>query len=304
MLNDTFGAPSQPSRSVPTREYSLINGRHVIFAWTKLTGLFVLWNLFPVIDSVGQSDWKLALNHGQKLAAMHLAQWQAMAEVAANGTWTDPEEILVHTANDSLHVSFIALDSMSRPIVSGAYTTDRNANTGAGHLSISNRPLSDPESRILRAYRAMDADWEARLGKFYQQVPGTTMYRLVLEGAKQDTAYLYTTSGDPKQMIFGNDYRLTLSKEGKILSRTALHANVQGVEVKPGVDKTAHTHGKNGWEGITATDVCTLELYGRLTDWKFHYVVGPKWVDALNLLDGEMTRLPRGVWEENMKNGK
>lgn len=248
-----------------------------------------------------QSNLAQSSLDGRRLAAMHLAKWQGMT-IAEQGL-TPYDDIFVLREKDSLLVAFARIRHTPDPHVVMEYRTDTNATISDRKITEVERPFSAPEQQMYIIHKALEADWEDNLGKLYQEIPNATMYRLIMESKGKYQAYVYAIAG-AGEMLFGNDYMLTLNAKGKILNRKPLHANVQTVAIEEGVAKTAHTHEKGSFEGITATDILILELYGRMTDWKFHYVVGPKTVDTVNLLSGEVTRVPKAIWEANMKAGK
>ena len=68
-------------------------------------------------------------------------------------------------------------------------------------------------------------------------------------------------------------------------NKRALHRNLIALETQiegEDVDQTAHSHLPETGDFITATDICTLMLYGKFTDWDSHVVVSEKYYNIWN----------------------
>jgi len=78
-------------------------------------------------------------------------------------------------------------------------------------------------------------------------------------------------------VIFGNDYLVDFNDKNEITSIKKLHRNIISMKAKAdtgsAITTTYHTHLPVSGDFMSATDICTLLLYQKLTTWKQHYVV-------------------------------
>ncbi|GAB3568435.1 hypothetical protein GCM10027578_20910 [Spirosoma luteolum] len=103
----------------------------------------------------------------------------------------------------------------------------------------------------------------------------------------RDDKKVYVLTG-PQQngvVIFGNDYVLLFDKNNKLKSKQQLHKNIIPIPYKNDdkqTQATMHSHLPETGDLITATDVCTLILYGKYAKWKTHNVVSAKYLNIWN----------------------
>jgi hypothetical protein len=120
-----------------------------------------------------------------------------------------------------------------------------------------------------------------------------------------DDRKVYVLSG-PQQngvVIFGNDYLLTFNKDNQLASKRQLHKNIipinfgeKDAEGKE-VEQTMHTHLPETGEFITATDICTLMLYGKFTGWKQHNVVSKEYFNVWQCSTNSLFVIPMSTIE-------
>ena len=98
--------------------------------------------------------------------------------------------------------------------------------------------------------------------------------------------YVLTGTNLHGVVIFGNDYLMALDENNKITSAKPLHKNIIPVYLKSDSGKTQtetfHIHLSPTDEFITATDICTLMLYEKLTTWETHFVRSKKYISIWN----------------------
>lgn len=125
---------------------------------------------------------------------------------------------------------------------------------------------------------------------------------------------VYVLTG-PKQngvVLFGNDYLLTFDKNNKLTLKKQLHKNLipinYGGKDKEGnpliSDEAIHSHLPETGEFITATDICTLMLYGKFAKWKTHNVVSSKYLNIWNCETNELSVIPIDVIKKIQKEQK
>lgn len=99
---------------------------------------------------------------------------------------------------------------------------------------------------------------------------------------KNNTKKVYVLTGPSISniVIFGNDYLITFNDKNNIQNVEKLHQGMIVQKIKDDDDTIggAHTHVLENWQTITPTDICTLMLYQRFTDWENYTVVSKKYI--------------------------
>lgn len=93
--------------------------------------------------------------------------------------------------------------------------------------------------------------------------------------------YVLTGPSVDNLVIFGNDYLITFNDKSEVKTIEKLHKGmiVQNIYDEK-VGKTVcgvHSHVLENWQTITPTDVCTLMLYQKFTNWENYMVVSKKY---------------------------
>lgn len=87
-------------------------------------------------------------------------------------------------------------------------------------------------------------------------------------------------------VLFGNDYLIHFSKNNEITKVERLHKSlIEQTIVDVKVGKTVsgiHSHVLEDWPFITPTDICTLMLYQKFTNWENYTVVSKKYTSFWN----------------------
>jgi hypothetical protein len=92
-------------------------------------------------------------------------------------------------------------------------------------------------------------------------------------------AYILTATSQKDYMILGNDYFLEFNKRNKLKSIEPLHKSILIFKDSVGLYWTTHTHLPDYNPFMTATDVCTLLLYGDKYDhFRHHFVITKEYV--------------------------
>ncbi|SER33332.1 hypothetical protein [Pedobacter rhizosphaerae] len=127
---------------------------------------------------------------------------------------------------------------------------------------------------------------------------------LIIDGQRK----VYILSGPRENgfVILGNDYLITFDKDNKIIEKRKIHRNMipiaYGKKDEPPI--TAHSHLAQTGELITATDICTLMLYGKFANWKQHYVLTPKYVCIWDFGKNDLITITREAWDRINKDQK
>jgi hypothetical protein len=145
--------------------------------------------------------------------------------------------------------------------------------------------------------------------RFYKNT-GTNPVPIIIKGEKR--VYFLTSPKSNGQVIFGNDYLLTLDKDNHITSTKKLHNNIITINTKPAPGDTSHAvqvagvhnHLGNTSPFITATDICTAILYHNATTWKQYYVLSPAYVSIWDYQKASLTIITKEAWDKIMNRGK
>lgn len=122
--------------------------------------------------------------------------------------------------------------------------------------------------------------------------------------------YVLTAPSVNGIVVFGNDYLITFDENNRITGKKMLHRNIIAIEYAAENEVAAmHSHTAETGDYITATDICTLMLYGRFAGWDQHMIIGPNYTSIWNCTSNTMVVIPSGsfdkiIREEEKKNRK
>ncbi|UMY64363.1 hypothetical protein [Flavobacterium sp. HJ-32-4] len=165
------------------------------------------------------------------------------------------------------------------PKVVGTISFDSSFDIAKANIDIRERTLTETEQAYLdlrnraKAVIASDTIFKSYEDMNFNIIP-------VIKGKKKQ---VYVLTGPKKNgyVIFGNDYLIDFDSKGTMTRCRRLHRNIIQVEYQTD-GETMHTHLPETGEFITATDVCTLLLYGKIAKWKNHIVVSDKYLSIWN----------------------
>lgn len=119
---------------------------------------------------------------------------------------------------------------------------------------------------------------------------------------KNTKVYVLTAPKVNGVVILGNDYLILFNQKNEITKVTKLHQNI--IPINYSKDKetiSMHTHAPETGESITSTDICTLMLYGKFTNWSQHYVLSKSQVSIWDIAKNDVVTLTREAWEKIAK---
>ncbi|MCA6068804.1 hypothetical protein JI747_016675 [Chryseobacterium sp. RG1] len=103
---------------------------------------------------------------------------------------------------------------------------------------------------------------------------------------KVKKVYVLTGPSVNNVVIFGNDYLITFDNKDEVKNVEKLHNSMIAQNIHDEkVGKTIsgiHSHVIKNWQTITPTDICTLMLYQKFTDWGTYTTVSKKFVSIWN----------------------
>jgi hypothetical protein len=137
--------------------------------------------------------------------------------------------------------------------------------------------------------------------KFYKK----SNYNIIpLIKNNQKKVFILTGTTENGKAIIGNDYLLTFDKKNNILSTERLHNSLLYFETNNDSVGGAHNHLNGKSELITSTDICTLMLYSRFSNWENHYVISKDYVSIWDCKKNELKVMKYEDWakENNLEN--
>ncbi|WP_306623045.1 hypothetical protein [Chryseobacterium ginsenosidimutans] len=103
---------------------------------------------------------------------------------------------------------------------------------------------------------------------------------------KLKKVYVLTGPSVDNVVVFGNDYLITFDNKNEVKHIEKLHNSMitQNVSDEK-VGKTIsgiHSHVIENWQTITPTDICTLMLYQKFTNWESYITISEKFASIWN----------------------
>lgn len=165
-----------------------------------------------------------------------------------------------------------------------------------------------------RDFSALERGYYELREKALTQIQGDTLFRQykntnfnfvpLREG---DTGKVYVLTGPSQSgvVMFGNDYLLTYDAAGRLIGKRRLHKSL--IPMNYGNQKkeaggepfvAMHTHLPESGELMTATDVCTLLLYQKLTGWKQHIVISENYVSIWDGNRQSLMAITKEAWNK------
>lgn len=192
----------------------------------------------------------------------------------------------------------IFYDKSEDPTVLATITFDDSFVVEAADVNTTSRKLDvrEKELFIIRE-KAFNESIKDTLFKRYQKT-SLNFVPLIIKNKKK--VYALTGPSVSGVVIFGNDYLITFDKKNNITSKKELHQNIIPIEYNNSVDEvtTMHSHTEETGDLITATDVCTLLLYGPYANWKKHIVISKENVSIWDCSKEELLIMTRKAWEK------
>lgn len=245
---------------------------------------------------IGQKVDKI-IEEGKRLYSLERTAWIATDYVVNES----PETVkslggyfaLPHFTSGYKCVFYDSLDS-SKALVTAFVSTTFQIDSVQYHKTP--RPLLNDELKYLKLReRTIKEVYSNKLFEQYEN----SRYNIVplLKGGKP-RVYVLTGPLDNQYVLFGNDYKLSFNRKLKLKKSEKLHENL--IPVQYGGEEpatTLHTHSKSTGKLITATDVCTLLLYGQRANWEQHIIISEKKVTIWNVSDSGLITLDRKVFD-------
>lgn len=265
--------------------------------------IIILSFLFTTTAFAQSKEEKEILKEGDKLYRSEMASWYGTdiflekfgdRKENAGGYFSYTEN------NRSICVFF---SNNETPKILATFTFDSTYNVNTAIIDGQERALTQQETDLLTirqiALTQLSTD---TLFKRYQNM-NPNLVPLSDEKGKR----VYILTGPQKQgiVVFGNDYLLTFNDANKLKEKKQLHKNIIAIEYgkKDGktVIATMHSHLPETGDLITATDICTLKLYGKYAQWGQHYVISQENVSIWDCHKQALLVMTRKAWDRISK---
>lgn len=232
--------------------------------------------LFACGNSLAQltAEQKAIVEEGKRMYRSEMASWYGTDILTEQfpGKTDDLGGYFSYLDGDNAICVFYSKSNNSRAILT--VTFDKTYNMKPALIDSSERVLNVHET-LLKDLRI--AAQEIMISDTIFQLYEHTNFNLVLEeGEKENKVYVLTGPQENGVVIFGNDYLIVFDKANKFIGRKKIHQNI--IAINSMIDKkdsfgAVHNHLPETGDMITATDICTLMLYEKFTNWKSHVVV-------------------------------
>jgi hypothetical protein len=199
----------------------------------------------------------------------------------------------------------IFFSKSDNPKVIGTISFDSTYNVETAKVDLSEREFTIYENDIYAIRKTALA--EINSDTLFKRYKNTNLNLIPLIDGNEKKVYVLTGPKESGVVIFGNDYLLTFDQDNKLILKKQLHKNIMpiyyGGEEKEGqqVVGSVHSHSQETGDFMTATDICTLMLYGKFAKWKSHNVVSEKYLNIWNCETNHLTVIPMPRNEKDNK---
>jgi hypothetical protein len=271
-----------------------------------ITFLITLLNLSVYAQSNPSKEAQPIVDEGKLLFKSEMASWygtdlflEKYKNTANIGGYFS------YTENEIAKCIFFA--KSNNPKVIGTITFDSTYDTKKAHLSLTEREFSKTENDLYEIRKLALA--EARSDTLFKTYENTSLNFIPLINGKDKKVYVLTGPQKTGVVIFGNDYLLTFDEQNHLKLKKQLHKNIipiyfgQEEEGKKNIE-AMHSHLPETGQFITATDICTLMLYEKYTNWERHTVISDKYMNIWNCKTDQLTVIEKDVVDKINKDQK
>lgn len=194
------------------------------------------------------------------------------------------------------------------PDVLGTITFDSTYNLDRAKADLTLRNFTPHEYEL---FQLREAALEVVVNDtFFKNYRNANLNLIPLVSEKEKKVYILTGPTQSGVVLLGNDYLLEFDDDYTLKSKKALHKNLIPIEYRAKDDDsenagiTVHNHTEETGDFITATDVCTLMLYGKFTGWSLHYTVSKEYLSTFDCKTNQLYIITMEVLEKIEKDQK
>ena len=185
------------------------------------------------------------------------------------------------------------------PKVIATITFQKDFNTENYMLDTTVRKFTGTEQKYFDIRKAA-VDY-MKTDTIFKGYKNTTLNLVPIIENNEKKLYVLTGTDLHGVVIFGNDYLMYFDNNNLVTSARPLHKNIIPVYSKSDSGKTQketfHIHLSPTDEFITATDICTLMLYEKLTTWETHFVRSKNYVSIWDCKTNQLVIMTREAIE-------
>lgn len=272
-----------------------------------MKNFFLLTLIFISSSLLGQSQKKIKkitdpiVAEGKMLYKSEMASWYGTDLFLEN--YKERQNIggyFSYIKNDTSKCIFFSRAEV--PVVIGDISFDSTYNIKTAKLDLKERSFSELENDYFEirqiAFETVRLD---TLFKTYQNTK-LNFIPIIYDGKKK--VYILTGPEKSGVVIFGNDYLISFNHKNEVVEKKQLHKNIIPIyydQTEEGDQKqigAMHSHSEETGDFITATDICTLMLYGKYTPWETHNIVSKKYLSIWNCKKNTLGVIPRSVLDK------
>ena len=200
------------------------------------------------------------------------------------------------------HTNCIFFSNEESPKVLGTIVFESTFDIKKAKMELKDRLFTENESALYEM--RSNAIEQIHTDTLFKRYENTNLNVIPLINNNEKKVYVLTAPQEVGVVIFGNDYLLEYSNDGKLKSSRCLHKNIipiyYGEENGTGMKQTSgvHSHLPETGDYITPTDICTLMLYSKYTDWETHHVVSEKFLNVWNCKTNTLAVIPMDTIEK------
>ncbi len=193
----------------------------------------------------------------------------------------------------------IFFSKADKPKVIGTISFDSTYNTKTADVNLTERDFTKTENNLYEIRKL--ALTEINSDTLFKTYKNTNLNLIPLIIGQDKKVYVLTGPQNSGVVIFGNDYLLTFDENNKLLIKKQLHKNIipvyYGSKEEEGKQTVGsmHSHLPETGHFMTATDICTLMLYGKFAKWEQHIVVSEKYMNIWSCKTDQLTVIPKDV---------
>lgn len=193
------------------------------------------------------------------------------------------------------------------PMVIGEISFDSTFNNKTAKLDLEHRSFSELENDYFEIRKlAFEISQSDTIFRTYKNT-NFNFIPIIHNGKKK--VYILTVPIKSGVMIFGNDYLISFNDSNEVVETKQFHREIIPIKFSAEKDekKTVapmHSHSEETGDFITATDICTLMLYGKHTPWETHNVVSKRYLNVWDCKKHTLGVIQRTVLEKTVKEEK
>jgi hypothetical protein len=256
--------------------------------WLPVIGL--LWAL----NALGQNDLpeeaKKNVAEGKLLYKLEMASWYGTDLFVEN--YKEKENVKGYFSYfENKTTKCIFFSKSVEPKVIGTITFDSTYNPQTAKIDLAERTLNETEATLHKIREI--ALKEVNTDTLFKKYKNTNLNLIPLVDGNERKVYVLTGPKVNGLVIFGNDYLLTFDQENQLQTKKSLHKSLIPVYYNNNdstkVTEAMHTQLPKTGPFMTATDVCTLMLYAKFTNWKQYSIMSSQYLNIWDCRTNELT---------------